>query len=298
VVDHVARELGDLVETIIPFSATRAVAARRAGKNDAALTALASALDERFFMQARALKRATALSALRRLLTAARAAAGAAAPASRDFAADGTALARLEQALRGTLDSERIALRARMNEVYRRAALEVREFVRPRSWLFGEHRATAADEAFLGELLEDSVESAVARTRAALLAAMRDAAPEKDGATDVAILAAIDRAIDRFAAYARGVIDGGAVPDFFRHQLPRLRLEIGAIRDALVRRAPDPEQALFAPLRRELDTLFDDLGRALADAETDAATRAALHVARLSRPLDALSHLLDELERA
>jgi hypothetical protein len=295
VVDHVARSLGDLVETIIPFSATRAVAARHAGKNDAALAALASALDERFFMQARALKRATALSALRRLLSAARAAAVAAAPASRDFAADGAALARLEQALRGTLDSERIALRARMDEVYRRAALEVREFVRPRSWLFGEHRATAADEAFLGELLEDSVESAVARTRATLLAAMRDAAPGSDGA---AIVAAVDRAIDRFAAYARGVIDGGAVPDFFRHQLPRLRLEIGAIRDALVRRAPDPEQALFAPLRRELDALFDDLGRALADAETDAATRAALHAARLTRPLDALAHLLDELERA
>ena len=180
-----------------------------------------------------------------------------------------------------------------MDEVYRRAALEVREFVRPRSWLFGEHRATAADEAFLGELLEDSVETALARTRAALLAAMNDAAPGND---NKAIVAAIDRAIDRFAAYARGVIDGGAVPDFFRHQLPRLRLEIGAIRDALVRRAPDPEQALFAPLRRDLDALFDDLARALADAETDAATRAALHAERLTRPLASLGQLIDDLD--
>ncbi len=293
VVEHVARSLGDLVEAIIPFSATRAAAARTAGKSDAALTALATALDERFFMQARALKRATALSSLRRLLAAARTATDAAAPAVHDFAAARGAHARVEQALHGALGSERVALRARMDEVYRRAALEVREFVRPRSWLFGEHRATAADEAFLGELLEDSVETALARTRAALLAAMNDAAPGND---NKAIVAAIDRAIDRFAAYARGVIDGGAVPDFFRHQLPRLRLEIGAIRDALVRRAPDPEQALFAPLRRDLDTLFDDLAGALADAETDATTRAALHAERLTRPLAALGQLIDDLD--
>jgi len=94
------------------------------------------------------------------------------------------------------------------------------------------------------------------------------------------------------------VIDGGAVPDFFRHQLPRLRLEIGAIRDALVRRAPDPEQALFAPLRRDLDALFDELGAALADAEIDAQTRAALHATRVARPLAALAEILDELDRS
>jgi len=295
VVAHVARSLGDLVETIIPFSATRAAAARAAGKSDAALAALTTALDERFFTQARALKRATAISALRRLLAAARAATDADAPAAQDFAAADAGLSRLEQSLRGALDSERIALRARLDETYRRAALEVREFVRPRSWLFGEHRATAADEAFLGELLEDSVTGALARTRAALLAAIADHGTAADGD---AIVAAVDRAIDRFAAYARGVIDGGAVPDFFRHQLPRLRLEVGAIRDALVRRAPDPEQALFTPLRRELDGLFDGLHRALMDAEIDAGTRAALHATRLARPLAALAQVLDELDRS
>jgi len=299
VAGHVTRELGDLIETIVPFSATRAATARAAGKPDPALTALTTALDERFFTQARALKRATALSALRRLLASARTAAEAAAPAPHDGAAAGAALARLEQALRGTLDSERVALRARMDETYRRAALEVREFVRPRSWLFGEHRATAADEAFLAELLEDSVEDALARTRAALLTALRDAAP---GGGDREIVGGIEhaiaRAVDRFLAYARGVIDGGAVPDFFRHQLPRLRLEVAAIRDALVRRAPDPEQALFAPLRRELDTLFDGFTHALADADTDARTRAALHDVRLARPLAALAEALDALEKA
>jgi hypothetical protein len=177
VVDHVARSLGDLVETIVPFSATRAAAARSAGKPDPSMTALSGALDERFFTQARALKRTTAISALRRLLASARAAADAGAPMPHDAAAADAALTRLEHAMRGALDGERVALRARMDETYRRAALEVREFVRPRSWLFGEHRATPADEAFLGELLEDSVEDALGRTRAALRTALADAAP-------------------------------------------------------------------------------------------------------------------------
>ena len=218
------------------------------------------------------------MSALRRLLAAARAAAERPRPSPSDFAAADAALARLEQALRGALDSERVALRARIDEAYRRAALEVREFVRPRSWLFGEHRATPADEEFLGELLEDAVHArARAHARRAAGGARRRRPTAADGQP---IVAAIDKrsiaAIDRFAAYARGVIEGGAVPDFFRHQLPRLRLEVGAIRDALVRRAPDPEEALFAPLRRELDALFDGLGRALADAEVDAADARAV----------------------
>ena len=97
VAGHVARELGDLIETIVPFSATRAAAARVAGKPDPALTALTTALDERFFTQARALKRATALSTLRRLLASARTAAEAVAPAPHDGAAARAALTQLEQ---------------------------------------------------------------------------------------------------------------------------------------------------------------------------------------------------------
>jgi hypothetical protein len=199
-------------------------------------------------------------------------------------------LATLARDLRTAVDGERVALRARIEESYRRAALEVREFVRPRAWLFGEHRATPADEEFLSELLEDAVTAAVDRTRQTLLQTL-DAAPvETERFRD-----AIDAAVDRFAAYARGVIEGGAVPDFFRNQLPRLRLDVAAIRDALARRAPDPEEALFKPLRRRLDALVGEAETTRAAARTDAELRALLHAERIERPIAALAAAIDAL---
>jgi hypothetical protein len=298
VMRHVSSSLGELIETIVPFSATRALAARRDGGDDPDFAALSAALDQRFFRHARELKRATAVAALGRFLTAARAAAAAVAPAPPAFAATRAALARLQRDLLAALASERIALRARLDEAYRRAALEVREFVRPRAWLFGEHRATPADEDFLSELLEDAVTRAVDRTRATLRQPFAAEAAADAGVERIAprLAAAIDAAADRFAAYAHGVIEGGAVPDFFRHQLPRLRLDnAAAIRDALARRAPDPEQALFAPLARDLDAVFRAAAAELAAAEIDAELRALLHAERLQRPLAALQHALEAL---
>jgi tetratricopeptide (TPR) repeat protein/GTP-binding protein EngB required for normal cell division len=290
---HVEASLGDFVEAIVPFSATRAFAARRANASEPAFDALSAALEERFFAQALALKRGTALTALGRFLVAARGAAAAAAPTSPDFTAARAELGRLARDLRAAVDGERVALRARIGEAYRRAALEVREFVRPRSWLFGEHHATPADEEFLSELLEDAVTTAVDRTRQTLLQILEPPSPEA-----IRARAAIDAAVERFNAYARGVIQAGAVPHFFRHQLPRLRLDVAAIRDALARRAPDPEHALFAPLARALDSVFADAARTLAAGELDAETRALIHAERLERPLAALADALAALENA
>jgi hypothetical protein len=88
------------------------------------------------------------------------------------------------------------------------------------------------------------------------------------------------------------------VPDFFRHQLPRLRLDVAAIRDALARRAPDPEEALFAPLRRALDAVFDEAAARLATAEIDAEMRTSIRGERIDHPLAALTDAVGDLERA
>jgi GTP-binding protein EngB required for normal cell division/predicted Zn-dependent protease len=297
-VRHVGATLGDLVDPVVPFSATRAMTALHEGRTDPGLAALTEVLERRFWTDARALKRATACAALARFVEAARAAAPPPAPPSADGAR--RALGALAGRLRSALDRERIALVTRIEQGYRRAALEVREFVQPRSWLFGEHRATPADEEFLAELLEDAVARAADGTRAALREALQ---PATDGSEDPAQTAkvraraarAIEAALERFAAYARGVIEGGAVPDFFRHQLPRLRLEIAAIRDVLLRRAPTPEEPLFVGLRRDLDAAFLDAEAALAAAAADDDMRVLLHDERIARPLDALARAVDAL---
>jgi cellulose synthase operon protein C len=294
VLSHVRRTLGGLLDSVVPLSATRAFEARRAGRSDPAWDRLGAVLEERFFAQAQALKRATAIGALQRFAEAAR---GLALPAAApSFDETRAALAELAARLASALDAERIALRARIEEGYRRAATEVREFVQPRSWLFGEHRATAADEDFLAELLEDAVDRATERTRAALVGALTATRePEPPAAVRAAGLQAIATGLDRFAAYARGVIEGGAVPDFFRHQLPRLRLEVAAIRDVLVRRAPDPEELLFVSLRRDLDAVFARAGADLIAEAADADMRALIQRERVARPLEAFASALAAL---
>ncbi len=298
-VRHVERTLGDLVDPVVPFSATRATAAQNAGRSDPGLEALMAVLEHRFLADARELKRATATAALARFVESARTAAPA--PVAPDLDGGRRALGALAQRLQSALDGERIALGARIDEGYRRAAFEVREFVQPRSWLFGEHRATPADEEFLAELLEDAVAQAAEGTRAALRTALQLATtdPGEDPAQTAKVRArvarAIEAALDRFAAYARGVIEGGAVPDFFRHQLPRLRLEIAAIRDVLVRRAPTPEEPLFVGLKRDLDAAFKHAGAALGDAAADETMRALIHDERIARPLEALARAVEAL---
>src|SRR6185312_798722 len=172
-VRHVGSTLGDLVDPVVPFSAIRARAAQQAGSADPGLAALTEVLECRFWADARELKRVTARAALARFVEAARAAAPR--PAPPPTADARRALTALAARLQSGLDRERVALPARIEEGYRRAALEVREFVQPRSWLFGEHRATPADEEFLAELLEDAVTRAADGTRAALQSALQPA---------------------------------------------------------------------------------------------------------------------------
>jgi tetratricopeptide (TPR) repeat protein len=289
VLRHVRGGVGALVDDVVPLSATRALEARRAGHADEAWSALEAALERTFFANARALKRATALAALRRFLEAAREAARE--PVPTDFAARRAEVDALHERLRGALGRERVALRARIDEAYRTAAFEVRDFVRPRAWLFGEHRAEATDEQFLVELLEDAVERATEVTRGALGASC---APS----TDAAVTAAIDGCVERFAAYARGVIEGGAVAEFFRADLPRIKLDPAAIRNALARRAPDPERVLFGALARELGEVARRAYVALDALETEASIRRVLREEHVDRPLAALARTLARLADA
>lgn len=290
---HVRSELGALVEGVVPLSAQAALAARRRGDDAAVIAsgfpAFEAQLEASFFARARELKRATATAALQRFLAEARAlTAVPEAPPDQGHGGDENiprrARANAEARLRSALAAERVTLRARLNEGFRTAASEVRELVRPRAWLFGEHRADAGDETFLADLLDDATARATGATREALVTALQ--AHRKEGVHGEAdvpapvaawqdeLVAAIDDAIERFQAYARGIIEG-ATAVFFRIDLPRIRLDLSAIHAALGRWSPDPEDVLF----RNIERAIGQLGRR-AEALMDEQDR--------SREIDAL----------
>lgn len=308
---HVRDELGALVEDVLALSAQVARTARRKGDQDAltasGFPAFEARLEASFFARARELKRATATAALRRFLDEARAllpASGGAHGATTVRAGSGheiaarRALADAEARLRSVLAAERVMLRARLNEGFRTAATEVRELVRPRAWLFGEHRADAGDETFLADLLDDATARAIATTRAALVTALRPEDGEAPGPSHVVVTAwqaevtaAIDDAMERFQAYARGIIEG-ATAVFFRIDLPRIRLDLGAIHGALGRWSPDPEEVLFRNVERALRQLGQRAEGQLADQDRTRQIDALIEEENVRLPLAALERAL------
>ena len=91
------------------------------------------------------------------------------------------------------------------------------------------------------------------------------------------------------------MLEGGAVAEFFRHDLPRIRLDLGAIRNALARRAPDPEEVLFRALDRETGLSLADARRDLDRAEAAAAIGALVRGERVERPLEQLAEAIEAL---
>ncbi|MEJ7600161.1 MAG: dynamin family protein [Kofleriaceae bacterium] len=287
VVTFIKGELGELVEAIVPVSARRALEWKKQGsepvtnapaapadRDDGNYLALADALEERFFKQARQLKRDACARTLRhvideaqRSVDAARETATAAADAAR--AARDELIASARTFVAETVLQERKSLSEQTSTLYRRAAREVLDLVRPRRLPFSSHTATAADRDYLIALLQSGFDVAIeaGRRRVAtdLLARSRMAEPaartlgsalgvdvvgDLQRATDDRIGLALSRVFDRARAYVRGYLEGGYVEAFFRNDVPRLELAEDAVYHALVRSAPDLDRELADPLAR------------------------------------------------
>jgi tetratricopeptide (TPR) repeat protein/GTPase Era involved in 16S rRNA processing len=274
----IGKELDGLVEAIVPFSARKALAwkqkDRPASMEDGNWGGLLGNLEERFFQQARQLKRDACARLLRGVVAEAqttietsRQRANDAATAARGGRDDLIASAR--KFSEASVLAERKALSEQMTALYRRAAREVIELVRPRRLPFSSHSATVADRDYLIALLSSGFETAVenGRQRVAvdLLARSKSAeaaARELTGALDVDVLGdlhrtaddriglALSRVFDRARAYTRGYVEGGYVEAFFRNDVPRLELAEDAVYHALVRGAPDLDRELAEPLAR------------------------------------------------
>jgi small GTP-binding protein len=266
IVGHVESALGEHLETIVPFAAREALAARKSATPDetrlaaANYPALAQALEERFFSRARAIKREAATARLRQLVTEARARG----QAELDRRAlDPIALAeanvRAEQ-LRFLGDFVVVERRRLTNEadaVYAACAREVLDFVRPRRWAFGSNEAAPADRDFLIQLLDERLGALLegARARAAAeaeraIALVREV--DGDARFDAELSLLGEQVFGRFRAFARGWLRGGRVDDFFTRVLPKLELSEGAIRRALERDAPWGDDVAEAELRTPL----------------------------------------------
>jgi tetratricopeptide (TPR) repeat protein/GTPase SAR1 family protein len=292
VVGFIGGELGELVEAIVPFAARRALEWKRAqpakpGAADGNWAALSSALETRFFQQARQLKRDACARTLRNVIAEAQRSV----EASRERAIAASEAARLARdelvaSARAFSDGavlvERKALSDETSLLYRRAAREVLDLVRPRRLPFSSHTATEADRDYLIALLQSGFESAIedgrrrvaaelqarsrlaepaARTLGAVIGA--DVIGDLQRAADDRIGLALSRVFDRTRAYLRGFLEGGYVEAFFRNDVPRLELSEDAVYHALVRGAPDLDHELGDPLARAATDALTTLARRL-----------------------------------
>ncbi len=284
VVTFIGGELGPLVEAIVPVSA------RQAGQDPATgnWPALVQALEERFFRQARQLKRDACARVLKQVsgeaatwVDRAQARATAAAEAARAGRDELAASAR-ELSTAGVL-AERKALSDATAGLFRRAAREVLDLVRPRRLPFSSHTATSADRDYLIALLSSGFDAAIdagrrrvaddllARSRRADLAARAlgevlgvDVAGDLKRTANDRIGLAMSRVFDRARAYLHGFLDGGYVEAFFRNDVPRLELAEDAVYHALVRGAPDLDRELGDPLARAATDTLTALAERLA----------------------------------
>ncbi len=270
VVAFIAGELGDLVEIIVPVSAREARKSADAGN----WPALVTALEERFFRQARQLKRDACARVLRHALGEAtravdelRTRATVAAEAART--AHDELLASARAFTGAAVTSERKALSEATTTLLRRAAREVLDLVRPRRLPFSSHTATSADRDYLIALLSSGFDAAIesgrrrvaddllARTRTVDRAARTlaealgvDVIGDIQRTAQDRIGLALSRVFDRARAYLHGYLEGGYVEAFFRNDVPRLELAEDAVFHALVRSAPDLDRELGDPLAR------------------------------------------------
>ena len=243
--------LGELVETLVPLSARQALQAKQSEDSEilarSGWPALQSALDERFFARALTLKAQTCQQHVTRLVGRLTGELEVQGEAHREAIADADARAQqlhtaAEELLRdGGLERAVHGVRRATSDLYRQAAEEILELVRPRRLPFGSNRATRADRDYIIGFLETGIPVAV-----------DEALADVSGALTAAGVEDADRALgqvrDRYLSYVRGLLRGGRIDQFFSTTLARLQLEPDAVYHALVQAAPDVERELGEPL--------------------------------------------------
>ncbi len=278
VLGYVKTELGDRVEACIPISARRAML----GQEESGWSTLRDELETRFFAQARELKKQALNRRLTRILTAAAevankrlslktAASQVLLSASED--AEAQALVFLEE----VVEKERMTVQKDASALYKTAAKEVLELVRPRKLPFGSHKATRADRDYLLGLLDSGFESLLEDSKARCLRSLQEGSGnvlssvhslEMYSAPLQALISeglqlATANVWDRCLAFVQGYLRGGFVDHFFEIELAKIDLSEDAIYQALFLAAPELDSQISMPLARAGEQLFGTLARRL-----------------------------------
>ncbi len=294
---HIERSLGSALETLLPFSARRALQARKSGDGAELIashySALEAALEERFFSRAKSILHDAAKLRLLQLLDRGDDLARKHLSA-RSFDAIATAEDALAKAkddfIRRALPTELAELQRSLDEVLSVCADEVLEFVRPRRWALGANQASIADRDFLVGLFQDQIGAALDGSATRLAAEL-----ERLGiARAKARLHA--EVYDRFLAFARGMLAGGRVDDLFARVLPKIELSQVEIKRALSHAAPLSqairEQELQQPLRSFVEDRFAKLESDLRAQRSVIEIKRVEIEARLCAPIDWLRQAL------
>jgi tetratricopeptide (TPR) repeat protein len=277
---HLRDEFSDLVEAVIPVSARRALAALVAGGAEALeqsrFPELRGYLEQQLFARSRKIKRAAARRRLDEVLARGQQRATLSLEQA-DAIFDGLdALpAWIEQRLAPeAVQAERQRVEQGFAQVYQQGAQEVLDFVRPRRWALGDHRAAPADRDFLLDLLLEGLGALCERSFARISSDLvgvgeelrrRLAAMVTDTSLAVRLepwLGSVEPLIQertglleqqvytRFTAFTRGYLRGGRVDRFFTRELPHLKLEVEPILQALTADPIDLDAELLDPLTR------------------------------------------------
>jgi tetratricopeptide (TPR) repeat protein len=309
----VEAELGDRIETCIPISTRRALL----GEDHSGWDKLSTQLEERFFQDARKLKE----QALARRLTSVHDRAlelvgkrvleqGAQTELLKRSAVE--AMKSMLHFIDAIVDQERATINRDAGLLYRQAAREILELVRPRKMPFGSHKASPADRDYLLGLLDSGYEALLDASRTRCFDALRAAASAATAPLDQEFeaLGALGELVEEglrlvdaevfhsTQSFLRGYLRGGFVDHFFSSQLPSIELQEDAIYHALFRSAPEVDREFSVPLESAGGQLLGDLATRLEDLANRAEVRAFEVDAGLQQALDALCEHRVQLEAA
>jgi tetratricopeptide (TPR) repeat protein len=302
VMAHLQEEFGSLLSGLMPVSARQALSALRDGGEEgleqSQFPQLRAFLEQELFARSRALKHDVALGRARQLVH--DAGQQLQRQIERLVASEG-GLIDVAQSTRKRFDelarAERGYLLEGAERVYRRAAEQMLDFIRPRRWMLGEHSTEPADRDFVIALLEGDldqvcvasqrrIDAALESSRERWMARVREPGAghqTQDGLVVSETVTRLSSALStrrqlleqqvyaRFGAFLRGYLRGGWVDRLFEQRLPRIELEVQAIYEALVSEPIELDAELLNPLAAWADgsgkTVATLLGEGLAAVE-------------------------------